>query len=118
MRLLPHHVLLSVSDMNRALRFYTEVLGLPLLSKSEGFSVVGGEKFWISLHLSSRSAMDREGGDAGFVVLKPDDVHLAHKELIKNGVQFTTQVYEAAPGVFVAEFKDTEGNKLSLSTAD
>ena len=118
MKLLLHHVLLYVSDMNRALRFYTEALGLSLLSKSEGFSVVGGEKFWISLHLSSKSAKDREGGEAGFLVLKPDNIHLAQEELIKNGVQFTRRIYEAAPGVLVTEFRDTEGNKLSLSTAD
>jgi len=104
--------------MDRAVNFYTEVLGLPLVSKSQGFSMVGGKAFWVSLHLSSKSVAVRKRGDAGFLVLKPDNIRSAFNKLKRKGVRFTTPIYEAAPGVLVAEFIDTEGNKVSLSTAD
>jgi len=71
LKLSPHHVLLFVSDINRAVDFYTEVRGLQL-SKSQGFSMVGGKAFWVSLHLSPKSVAVHKRGDAGFLVLKPD----------------------------------------------
>lgn len=118
MRLLSHHVLVWVSDMERAVKFYTEILGLPLIYKSPRFSKVAGEKFWISLHLNSRTEKDRRGCEGPIINFKPADVDMAHDELKKMGVEFYRPPYIAAPNVKVAEFFDTEGNKLSLSSAD
>jgi len=118
MELFPHHVLVWVSDMKRAVKFYSETLGLPLISQSDEFSQVGGERIWIALHLSSQSVEERSKTAGPVIVLKTENVEVAYQELRKREVQFSKSPYEASSGVTVAEFEDTEGNKLSLSTAE
>ena len=124
MKLISHHVLIWVSDMERAVRFYTETLGLPLKSKSPTFSVVAGDKFWISLHLSDKpvTVEERRKMQGPIVNFRPgdetEDVDTAYGELKNQGVEFCQEPFWAAPNVRVAEFYDSEGNKFSLSSAD
>lgn len=118
MKLILHHILIWVSDMTRAVEFYTDILGLPLKFKSENFSVVGGEKFWMSLHFSLEAAEERLKANGPIVLFKPEDVDTAYEELKNKGVNFYRTPYWAAPNVRVAEFYDPEGNKLALSSAD
>jgi predicted enzyme related to lactoylglutathione lyase len=124
-KLQPHHVLNWVTDMKRAVKFYTETLGLPLIYYSDHFSKVGGDKYWISLHVEKEgSAEKRSNSECTMINLKPEidgkpeDVDKAYEELKKRGVKFYRPPYEASSSVRVAEFYDSEGNKLSLSSAD
>jgi predicted enzyme related to lactoylglutathione lyase len=120
MKYIPHHVLLWVSDMDRAIHFYTKTLSIALQFQSPTFSIVGGKKFWISLHLGTQTAEQRKrhNKESPIVNLKPDDVDKAFQQMREKGVSFYAEPYWAAPNVRVAEFYDTEGNRLALSSAD
>ncbi|MBI1973435.1 VOC family protein [Candidatus Micrarchaeota archaeon] len=112
----PHHVLVWVSDMKRAIKFYTQVLGLPLLNESPHFSQVGGKNFKISLHLGAKSS--ERPKDSPIIVFHADDVDSAYEELKRRGVRFYRVPSRETPTVRVAEFQDSEGNRLSISNAD
>jgi len=115
---MPHHVLVWVSDMNRAVSFYTEILELPLLFKSSHFSKIGGEKFWISLHIDSKSLIERKAEKGSIINFKPDNMEEAYKILKEKSVEFYHELHEEVPGIWIAEFFDSEGNRLALSTAE
>ncbi|MFL6421034.1 MAG: VOC family protein [Nitrososphaeraceae archaeon] len=116
--MIPPHILIWVSDMKRAVRFYTEILGLPLIFESNEFSQIGGEKFWIALHISSRSVDERSKFDSPIIVFKTDNVEKDYDKLKQKGIRFYRTPYQAAPAITAAGFMDSEGNELSLSTAD
>lgn len=120
MKLISHHILIWVLDMDRAIEFYTKTLELPVKFTSGTFSVVGGDKFWISLHLGTQNRDERrsQNKETSIINFKPSDVDEAHKVLVQKGVEFYAEPYWAAPNVRVAEFFDTEGNRLALSSAD
>ena len=118
MNLFPHHVLVWVSHMKRAITFYTNILGLKLVSESEDFSQVGVEKFWIALQISSTTVDERSKSDGPIIVFKTDEVEQKYDELKTKGVKFHKPPYEAVPGIRAAEFMDCEGNKLAMSNAD
>ncbi len=114
----PIHILVWVSDMKRAVGFYTETLGLPLRYESERFAMVGPKSFWISLHLGKQTPEERLRAEGPIINLKPDDVDAAHEELVKKDVEFYRGPLWETPTVRLAEFFDTEGNRLALSSAD
>lgn len=115
-----------VDDQDKALRFYTDVLGFVASLDIP----VGGDFRWITVR-------SPEGGDAE-VTLEPnanpaarayqaalfeqgipltafevDDVVAEHDRLRKLGVQFTTTPTEAGP-TMVAVFADTCGNLIQI----
>jgi len=74
MNLFPHHVLVWVADMKRAITFYTNILGLELISESADFSQVGGEKFWIDLQINATTVDERSKLDGPIIVFKTSDI--------------------------------------------
>lgn len=118
MNLFPHHVLVWVSDMKRAITFYTNILGLELISESEDFSQVGGEKFWIALQINATTVDERSKSNGPIIVFKTDDIEQKYHELKMKGVKFHKTPYDVVPGIRAAEFMDYEGNKLAMSNAD
>lgn len=117
-KLVAHHALVWVSDMDRAVGFYTEALGLPLRYRDPGFAIIGGERFWVSLHLGARTPEERRRGEGPIIVFRPDDVDQAYEELRARGVEFFRGPLWETPTVRLAEFRDTEGNRLSISSAE
>ena len=111
------HITLFVTDMNRAIDFYTNILDLPLRFTSSNWGEVGGKEngVFIGLHLTSKNNSDNYS-----VENKPDisfsvqNIQLVEKQLREKGVKFQRMVTEIAPGKFVANFLDRDGNKLSL----
>jgi len=118
MNLFPHHVLVLVSDMKRAITFYTNILGLKLISESADFSQVGGEKFWIALQINVTTVDERSKSDGQIIVFKTTDIEQKYHELKTKGVKFHKPPYDVVPGIRAAEFMDYEGNKLAMSNAD
>src|SRR5262249_52164802 len=101
-------VVLSVSDVGRAVRFYVETLGMKLVEESaDGSAVIdAGEGFHLSL--------EKGVGPPGSIVrLYPK---LATDEVIpifeNRGVVFTT---DRSGSTVVARFDDPDGNKLCLA---
>lgn len=100
-------VTFPVANIERAVRFYVETLGVKLVVEAEGSAVLdAGDGFLIELR-------EGPGARAGGVDLH-SKLPLAEAVAIyeNRGVAFTTdRVGDAA----VARFRDPDGNELSLS---
>lgn len=113
---------LPVLDQDRAVRFYTEKLGLRVAQNrpyQEDWN-------WITLQipgsrtriLLSRKPGTEDGDSVPSLVLTVDDVFGAYRDLKEKGVEFTTEPTTAPwddTEVF-AVFKDTEGNLVMIGT--
>ena len=108
------NVTIMVGDMERAVRFYTEVLGLKLKARyGDDFAQVEAPGTVIGLH----PATDRESGhissegiSIGFAV---SDLDSAKAELERKGVKFSRTADDTQ--VRLAFFADPDGHPLYLS---
>ncbi len=110
---------IPVSDVDRAKRFYSS-LGWRL---DADFVFVGWR--WIelrfpgaetALHFNRRK--DGAASDEPVLVLVDDDVEATVLRLKSKGVQIVTEPQEAPwqPGRIVAEFRDSEGNRMVIGS--
>jgi catechol 2,3-dioxygenase-like lactoylglutathione lyase family enzyme len=107
-------VMLSVSDLSRALEFYCGKLGLNLQREFPGIAFLDGGR--VSLCLSEPAAKVRGriagSGEIGFSV---KDVNAAFRSLEAHGVTFTHIPRSLTPTHWIANFDDPDGNHLSIS---
>jgi len=115
-KIFPHHVFIEVTDMERAVHFYTEVLGLPLLMNAGFYARVGGDRFWIGMGVSEIPVAQRREFMSTNVSFFAEDVDAAYEHLTRKGVEFYHPPFSPSPRVRIAEFYDSEGNRLSLSS--
>jgi lactoylglutathione lyase len=104
------YVIKFVADMNQAVKFHRDVLGLPLKFESPGWSefVTGDTK--LSLHPAS--AKNPAGGvELGFTV---PDVRKFYEEMSGKGVQFTMPPTKQDYGGLLAQFVDSDGGRCSV----
>jgi lactoylglutathione lyase len=105
------HVIKFVGDMDRAVKFYRDVLGLPLKFESPGWSEFETGDTILALHPAS--AKNPVGGvELGFTV--PDLVRF-HQEMSQKGVQFSLPPTKQDFGTELAQFVDSEGGHCSVS---
>jgi len=110
-----------VTDQDRALDFYTNVLGLEKRVDNptpEGprFLTVGvkGQDFMLVLSLGTPGqAQPVQGTVPPSVTIETDDCRKTHEELKSRGVEFKTDVLEF-PWGYVAQFDDPDGNRLQI----
>jgi len=107
-----------VSDMDRAVAFYTETLGLPLAGRwgDEYAGIDLGKGLAIGLHPARSPQSPKPGSrgsiQVGFAVDRPlDDVV---RELQSRGVVFRGAIVDDAQ-VRLAYFGDPDGNELYLA---
>jgi len=111
---------IPVQDQDRALQFYTEKLGLRILTDQE-FSPT---QRWIELSIP--------GAETGIALFTPeghenrvgtfvntswevDDIDKAYQELLGKGVEFSKPPQKQPWGTF-AILKDSEGNQIVLAS--
>ena len=100
-----------VQDMDRALRFYRDTLGLSLTMEQEDWALFGEG---VGLMLSPEPLpQDNLNLNAVIISLTVQDVHAAYHELIEKGVPFFVGPTDVG-GAIVASFRDTEGNILQM----
>ena len=111
-------IALPVRDLERAVAFYRDALGAPLL-----FTAPPGLAFFqlgeLSLMLSTPEAQDAETRPSSSVLyFKVDDVHAAHAALRDRGVPFIDEphVVHRAPDfeLWMAFFRDPDENMLAV----
>ena len=104
------YVIKYVADMDRAVAFYTERLGLKLKFKSPGWSELLTGETTIALH---QATAEHPAGSAqlGFAV-GDLDAFVAEKKAL--GVEFTAPPTETF-GTRIAKFKDSDGAECSVS---
>jgi len=101
------YFMVPVQDMDRALAFYRDGLGLTLRFSSPNWSELAWRDATIALHLGGVAA-EREGW-LGFEV---DDLDAAVAEIEAAGGRRETERVEG--GVRLISFTDSEGNSLTL----
>ena len=107
--------MIRVSDVDRALHFYNEILGLPIALDARAFNhvEVGPDEplAKIGLHVTGKkSARKRRTG----IVFDTDDIYALYERLKKRGVKFTLKPTKMPWGGIVADFLDPDHNELEI----
>ena len=105
-----------VADMDRSIRFYTEVLGLRLTNRfgNDWATVCAGEGLTIGIHPAS--AKYPAPGTKGAMLIGLDidvPIEKAVARLTRHGVQIKGSVVRREPGNF-ANLEDPDGNDIYL----
>ena len=108
-------VSMRAHDVDRAVRFYRDTLGLPFLFAAPprlAFFDCGGVRLMLS---TPEPGFDHPGSVLYFAV---DDIRQMHDTLMSRGVAFRTAPHKIATladrEVWLADFEDSEGNTLAL----
>ena len=114
------NVTVYVTNMDRAVRFYTEVLGLKLAYRfgDHWASVELGKGLTIGLHPATQTpqtASNKSGMSIGLEL--SGSIDEAVQKLEARGVRFLSRVDEGKAGKF-AHFQDPDGNSLYLAQLD
>lgn len=110
-----HQISMTVHDLDRATRFYRDLLGLPFLFAAPprlAFFDCDGVRLMLS---TPEPQFDHPGSVLYFAV---DDIHQVYESLQARGVEFGSEPHKIATladrEVWLADFRDTEGNTLAL----
>jgi predicted enzyme related to lactoylglutathione lyase len=112
-------VILYVQDMGSQVAFYRDVMGLAVLYPT-GLSEYDGE-MWVTFNTGSCTLALHGGGkgrlgeDTPKIVFGVPDVEVARTQLHNMGVEMG-DIRSAAPGVFVCDGVDPEGNTFSIES--
>ena len=117
------HVYLAIEDMNRAVAFYSEILGTAPCHREGDTWTDFGCTMGPYLGLIGRDALgdDRVTGDGAVLVLRTDDVDAAHAELVRLGATIERPPTDAPTSSYRYRYlwcRDTEGNRLEIAAYD
>jgi len=106
-----NYVIEFVADMDRAVRFYRDALGLPLRLQSPGWSEFSTGETSLGLHPAS------EKNPAGSIELgfSVTSIERFHQEMSAKGVQFSMLPTKQDFGGTLAQFLDSEGRRCSVA---
>lgn len=106
------HVYYWTRDMDRAVAFYTEVVGFTLVHRAGGeWAEMEAGPVRFALH---GSAAEREMPGSGTVVLRVEDLDEARAALESQGVRFDAYVGEVEDLARFATFRDPDANPVQL----
>ena len=110
-----HQISMRTHDVERAVHFYRDILGLPFLFAAPprlAFFDCAGVRLMLS---TPEPGFDHPGSILYFAV---DDIRQMRDMLTARGVAFRTEPHKIATladrEVWLADFEDTEGNTLAL----
>jgi glyoxylase I family protein len=115
-----HHIAVSTPDLARLVSFYRDTLGLPEaghLGDNITFIDIGGTRLEL---LGKPDATEPQAeGCKGMlhIAFEVDDVQSTYEAIKAKGVEFHIPAREARPGLWVAFFRDPDGNILELFKA-
>ena len=106
------HVYYWTSDMDRAIGFYTDVLGLAVLRRDgDEWAELDAGPVRFALHGTDPSAA---APPSGTVVLRVEDLDAARWTLQQRGVAFDGHVGEVEGFARFATFHDPDGNPVQI----
>lgn len=116
------HVVLNVTDLEAAVRFYTEVLGLRVSDRYPDSMMPGGMVFLrcntdhhgVALVGGAPKAERGSLNHFAFEVGTPDEVFRARAWLRKQGVPIVFEGRRRAGCQLAVEFRDPDGNNLEI----
>lgn len=107
---------ISVSDIDRAIKFYRDVLGLALLFDVPGQSMAFFDCGGVRLYLGKPS--DPKYRANSLLYYRVDDIEAAYRNLAKRGVAFLSEprlIHKTdASELWMAGFQDPDGNYAQL----
>jgi catechol 2,3-dioxygenase-like lactoylglutathione lyase family enzyme len=109
-------VFFNVNDMEKAVAFYRDKLGLPVKYESADWVELDGGNVTIALRRYGSGPEGRPElgvGAGATLVFEVDDIEAAKAELQDQGVKFIGGVFEYGP-VKLAAFEDLNGNVLQI----
>ena len=106
-------LMVYVHDMPRAVAFYRDVLGLPIVQESPAWSQFDlGNRVALGLHIAmGETKSPQPGWVPGFQVA---DVRAARERVAAAGGQIA-QDFHDIPGGVVLEFTDPDGNHIDVT---
>ncbi len=119
------HTMLRVGDLERSIRFYTEVLGMKLLRRKDypegkftlAFVGYGPESEHAVIELTHNWDTDHydPGNGFGHIALEVDDAYEACEEIKKRGGKVVREAGPMKHGTTVIAFvEDPDGYKIEL----
>ena len=109
-------VILRVSDMSEATAFWSEMVGLAVLSQSPQFTFLDAGEVQLVLNHVGRSVTDESMTE---VVLTVEDVRASFDELSRRGVPFEVELRaitsDGERDLVGAHFRDPDGHYGSLT---
>lgn len=118
-------VAVPVNDIDEALHFFCDILGMEKRKDLTGGDRYEGERYvevappGSGVALSPYTGYDREPGKATIgeysrIVLRVDDVRRGHRDLTAQGVRFETEPFDLPSGTFAA-IRHPWGNVFGLT---
>jgi predicted enzyme related to lactoylglutathione lyase len=110
--------ILYVYDMERALVFYTQVLGLEVETFQSTFVTLKTKPVKLHLHLAENPPGPRIGETMKLpqIYFEVDDIEAAFQYLRQAKVQFIRDISEYDSSTFVFNFLDPDGNPLGCKS--
>lgn len=105
-----NYVIEYVTDMDRAVAFFRDKLGLELRFESPSWSEFSTGETTLALHAAS-DAHPAGSMSIGFGI---DDINAFHEAARGKGIEFTSEPVETF-GRRIARFRDSEGTECSVS---
>jgi lactoylglutathione lyase len=102
-----------VADMNRAVKFYRDVIGLPLKFESPGWSEFATGDTTLALHPASQKNPAGKV-ELGFNVV---DLKKFYEDMRAKGVKFPMPPTKQDFGGTLAQFEDSEGAHVSVGAS-
>jgi catechol 2,3-dioxygenase-like lactoylglutathione lyase family enzyme len=108
-------IAIRVVDLDRAVAFYRDTLGLPLLFRFPGLAFFRAGDVRLMLSRPEQAEFDHPGS---LLYFRVPDIAATHATLSDRGVRFRSapRVVHRDPTyeLWLADFTDTEGNPLAL----
>jgi len=119
------HTMLRVGELDRSLKFYTEVLGMKVLRRKDypdgkftlAFVGYGDESETAVIELTHNWGVDKYdlGNAYGHIAVEVDDAHKACEEVKKRGGKVTREAGPMKHGTTVIAFvEDPDGYKIEF----
>ncbi len=114
-------IIVYVTDMDAQVRFYRDMFGLDVIYPAALDSYA--DQYWVTLDAGGvvlalhGGGQGRLGADTPKIVFGVDNIHEARAELVDKGVH-VDEVRSAAPGVWVCDGRDPEGNPFSIESRE
>lgn len=113
-------VFVDVTNVDRAVRFFRDILGLNLLLRDDSWAEfdTGSTRLAIRAKEEKRDsrrarAPEPLAGSGAVVVFRVEDLPECRQELIERGVEFTTRIVESTTARW-STFQDPDGNQFQI----
>ena len=106
-----------VKDLEEAIKYYTEVVGLELLEKTPeyGWAELSGPE-GAKLGIAQESEMNPvKAGQNAVMAIRVADIEAAREEMVKKGAVMLGEIEDIPGHVRMQTFRDASGNMMQLA---